>query len=169
MWKDPIKLVTADSFNQSNSLFWQILGLINLTKPQKRTSICTENTMFWLVNMRIVCWRAGQGAPMCDRVPIIPLASAASTLMVINSGSSSRNCGHNSGSGPLPLPLWGSVLNFVTWNFAAAIMNSRMILRPQLHVAGRNSVEAKNPNQPSPLQLTTPTQTHSHIECSLQV
>lgn len=55
MWKDPIKLVTADSFNQNNSLFCQILGLINLTKPQKRTSICTENTMFWLVNMRIVC------------------------------------------------------------------------------------------------------------------
>jgi hypothetical protein len=33
----------------------------------------------------------------------------------------------------------------VIWNFAAAILNSEAILRPQLHVASRNSVEANNP------------------------
>jgi hypothetical protein len=37
-----------------------------------------------------------------------------------------------------------SVLNFAAWNFAAAILNSGAILRPQLHVASRNSVEANN-------------------------
>jgi hypothetical protein len=60
---------------------------------------------------------------------------------LINSGGS----GGNSGSSPLPQPLQGSALNFVIWNFAAAILNSGTILRPQLHVASCNSVEANNP------------------------
>jgi hypothetical protein len=76
--------------------------------------------------------------------------------MVINSGTG-RNCGHNN----VPLPLWGSALNFAAWNFAAAIINSGAILWPQLHVAGRNSIETKNPNQPSPLRLTTQLK-HTH-------
>jgi hypothetical protein len=67
-------------------------------------------------------------------------------IKVINSGGSGRNCTRNSGSGPLPLPLWGSALNFASCNFAAAILNSGPILRPQLHVAGRNSMEANIPN-----------------------
>jgi hypothetical protein len=45
----------------------------------------------------------------------------------------------------LPQPLQGSALNFAAWNFAAAILNSGAILRPQLHVASHNSVEANNP------------------------
>jgi hypothetical protein len=45
----------------------------------------------------------------------------------------------------LPQPLQGSALNFAAWNFAAAILNSGAILRPQLHVESRNSVEANNP------------------------
>jgi hypothetical protein len=49
---------------------------------------------------------------------------------VINSDGSGRNCTRNSGSSPLPLPLWGSALNFASWNFAAAILNSGPILRP---------------------------------------
>jgi hypothetical protein len=64
---------------------------------------------------------------------------------VINSGGSGRNCGRNNGSGPLPQLLQGSALNFAVWNFAAAILNSGAILRPQLHVASHNSVEANNP------------------------
>jgi hypothetical protein len=50
----------------------------------------------------------------------------------------------NSGQ-PSPQPLQGSALNFATWNFAVAILNSGTILRPQLHVASCNSVEANNP------------------------
>jgi hypothetical protein len=45
----------------------------------------------------------------------------------------------------LPQPLQGSALNFAVWNFADAILNSGVILQPQLHVASRNSVEANNP------------------------
>jgi len=63
---------------------------------------------------------------------------------VINSGGSDRNCGRNSGSIPLPLPLRGSALNFTAWNFAAAILNSKRYCGLQLHIAGRSSVEANN-------------------------
>jgi hypothetical protein len=65
---------------------------------------------------------------------------------VINSGGSGRNYIRNSGSGPLSLPLQGSALNFASCNFAAAILNSGPILRPQLSVAGRNSIETNIPN-----------------------
>ena len=63
---------------------------------------------------------------------------------VINSGGSGRNCGRNSGSIPLPLPLRGSALNFTAWNFAAAILSSGRYCGLQLHIAGHNSVEANN-------------------------
>ena len=36
-------------------------------------------------------------------------------------------------------------MNFAAWNFAAAILNSGRYFGPQLHVAGRNSVQANNP------------------------
>jgi hypothetical protein len=65
---------------------------------------------------------------------------------VINSSGSGRNSTRNSGSGLLPLPLRGSALNFASSNFTAAILNSGPILRPQLHVAGCNSMEANIPN-----------------------
>lgn len=39
---------------------------------------------------------------------------------VINSGGSGRN----SGSGPLPLPLWGSGMDVAPYNIAAAIAGS---------------------------------------------
>lgn len=43
---------------------------------------------------------------------------------VINSGGSGRYSGRNSGSGPLPLPLWGSGMDVAPYNIAAAIAGS---------------------------------------------
>jgi hypothetical protein len=94
----------------------------------------------------IAPWRRPRAMAAPRRPPLRRHQLCRVVTKVINSGGSGRNCTRNSGSGPLPLPLWGSALNFASWNFAAAILNSRPILRPQLRVAGRHSMEANIPN-----------------------
>jgi hypothetical protein len=84
--------------------------------------------------------------PLQQSRPWQALQRVCGPYNVINSGGSGRNYTRNSGSGPLPLPLWGSALNFASCNFAVAILNSGLILRPQLHVADRNSIETNIPN-----------------------
>ena len=69
---------------------------------------------------------------------------ACAVSKLINSGGNGRNYGCNSGNVLLVLPLRGSALNFTAWNFTAAILNSKRYCGPQLHVAGRSSIEANN-------------------------